>query len=220
MKKYVCSICGYIYDEAVEKVKFADLPDTWTCPLCGAPKSAFTEVREAAAKPVAPAKKTEAGNNSEGTSDMKELSFGELSALCSNLARGCEKQYLFDEAKLYTQLADYYKSKMEIPSDASFSDLLNAAVRNLNVELSAAEAEANEVSDRGAKRVLLWNRKVTTMLQALLERYEKEGDAMLENTNVYVCDICGFIYVGDKAPDICPVCKVPSFKLLQVRRAA
>lgn len=47
--KYVCTTCGYIYDE--EKgdtehglppgTKFADLPDNWTCPICYAPKDAF-----------------------------------------------------------------------------------------------------------------------------------------------------------------------------------
>ena len=39
--KYRCTVCGHIYDEEREGVKFADLPDTWTCPTCGAPKSKF-----------------------------------------------------------------------------------------------------------------------------------------------------------------------------------
>lgn len=43
MKKYVCTVCGYVYDEAVEGVKFADLPDDWVCPLCGAEKDQFEE---------------------------------------------------------------------------------------------------------------------------------------------------------------------------------
>ena len=46
MKKYRCTICGYIYDDEKEKVKFEDLPDDWKCPLCGAPKSLFLEVKE------------------------------------------------------------------------------------------------------------------------------------------------------------------------------
>ena len=46
MKKYRCTICGYIYDDAKEKVKFEDLPDDWKCPACGAPKSLFEEVKE------------------------------------------------------------------------------------------------------------------------------------------------------------------------------
>jgi len=44
MKKYVCQVCGYIYDEAVEGAKFTDLPDWWVCPNCGAPKSEFKEM--------------------------------------------------------------------------------------------------------------------------------------------------------------------------------
>ena len=42
--KYRCSLCGYIYDDAKEKVKFEDLPDTWKCPLCGATKDLFERV--------------------------------------------------------------------------------------------------------------------------------------------------------------------------------
>ena len=41
MKKYKCSICGYIYDEEKENVPFEELPDDWKCPLCGAPKNLF-----------------------------------------------------------------------------------------------------------------------------------------------------------------------------------
>ena len=46
MKKYKCSLCGHIYDEKIEKVKFSELPDDWVCPLCGAPKSLFVLVEE------------------------------------------------------------------------------------------------------------------------------------------------------------------------------
>lgn len=44
MKKYQCTICGYVYDEEVEKVKFEDLPDDWVCPLCGVGKDSFIEI--------------------------------------------------------------------------------------------------------------------------------------------------------------------------------
>ena len=40
-KVYVCTICGYEYDEAKEKVPFDELPSDWTCPLCKHPKSDF-----------------------------------------------------------------------------------------------------------------------------------------------------------------------------------
>ncbi len=49
MEKYVCGICGYVYDP--EKgdseagispgTAFGDLPDDWTCPVCGASKDEF-----------------------------------------------------------------------------------------------------------------------------------------------------------------------------------
>jgi len=43
-KKFKCSVCGYIYDESVEPLKFKDLPDTWICPVCGSGKSEFEEI--------------------------------------------------------------------------------------------------------------------------------------------------------------------------------
>ena len=44
--KYRCTVCGHIYDEEKEGVKFADLPETWTCPTCHQPKSKFVPVEE------------------------------------------------------------------------------------------------------------------------------------------------------------------------------
>lgn len=43
-EKYKCIICGYIYDEAVEKVRFKDLPADWKCPICGTGKENFVKV--------------------------------------------------------------------------------------------------------------------------------------------------------------------------------
>ena len=44
--KYRCTVCGHIYDEEKEGVKFADLPEDWKCPTCKAPKSKFVPVEE------------------------------------------------------------------------------------------------------------------------------------------------------------------------------
>ena len=42
--KYVCSICGYVYDPAEhDGVAFEDLPDDWRCPRCKPPKSKFNK---------------------------------------------------------------------------------------------------------------------------------------------------------------------------------
>ena len=42
--KYVCSVCGYIYDPAEhDGVAFEDLPDDWRCPRCKQPKEKFNK---------------------------------------------------------------------------------------------------------------------------------------------------------------------------------
>ena len=53
--KYICSICGYVYDETAEGTAFAALPDSWVCPLCRAAKDLFRpEKIEAAPEPARP----------------------------------------------------------------------------------------------------------------------------------------------------------------------
>lgn len=42
MKKFVCSVCGYVYDPAENgNVAFEDLADDYACPLCGVGKDEF-----------------------------------------------------------------------------------------------------------------------------------------------------------------------------------
>jgi len=50
MKKYVCNICGYVYDPEVGEpdsgvtpgTSFEKLPADWVCPVCGASKADFS----------------------------------------------------------------------------------------------------------------------------------------------------------------------------------
>ena len=39
--KYVCNVCGYVYDEDVEGVKFEELGDDYACPICSVGKDEF-----------------------------------------------------------------------------------------------------------------------------------------------------------------------------------
>ncbi len=39
LDKYVCTICKYEYSDPL--IPFEELPDSWICPICGAPKSVF-----------------------------------------------------------------------------------------------------------------------------------------------------------------------------------
>jgi rubredoxin len=51
-KSWVCLICGWIYNEEdgvpeegiAAGTRFADIPDTWRCPLCDVGKSDFAAV--------------------------------------------------------------------------------------------------------------------------------------------------------------------------------
>ena len=43
MAIWVCDACGYEYDEDAEGTPFEDLPDDWTCPVCGVGKNMFTK---------------------------------------------------------------------------------------------------------------------------------------------------------------------------------
>ena len=52
MKKYVCTACNYVYDPAngepengiAPGTAFEDLPEDYTCPLCGLGKEVFEEI--------------------------------------------------------------------------------------------------------------------------------------------------------------------------------
>jgi rubredoxin len=51
MKKWICTVCGYVYDPergdpdngVAPGTDFKDIPGSWSCPECGADKDAFEE---------------------------------------------------------------------------------------------------------------------------------------------------------------------------------
>lgn len=230
--RYRCGVCGYIYDEEKEGVKFSDLPDDWVCPVCGEPKEGFSPIDdedgEAAVAPAAPAPAKEPtevprvtetmtiGGWEEG--DLRELTAGELSALCSNLARGCGVQQLAREAQLFSEIADYFKSRSVTPDYAGVETIISMINADLN-SFGIAKAAATQEDDRGALRVLTWSEKATMIMKGVLENYLRDP-SFLEHTSVYVCDICGFMYIGDDPPAVCPVCKVPGHMILRVKGVA
>ncbi len=50
LEKYVCDVCGYVYDPNVgdpdngiaPETKFKDIPEEWVCPVCGVYKDEFS----------------------------------------------------------------------------------------------------------------------------------------------------------------------------------
>ena len=220
MAKYVCSICGFVYDESDGHPEsglnpgtgWNQVPGDWVCPICKASKGAF--------------KLQDSGSSSNETvdltsldaEDLRELSPAELSALFSNLAKGCEKQYKPEEAGLLTRLAEYYKSKSASSEERTFPELEGLLEADLDTGFTEANRIAGAAKDRGALRALTWGEKVSRMLLSHMDAYGEKGDALLKDTRIFVCEICGFVYIGDEAPEICPVCKVPRFKIHPVER--
>ena len=221
MRKFKCAICGYVYDEAVgipekgisPETSWEDISDDFTCPICTAPKSVFTQIEETKSSPTPPIE-------TENTQIPmpKALFAGEISAICGNLAKGCEKQRLMTEMDAWNKLSDYYKSKTVPDLNNSLSDAAKMLADDLSDGFTLANSIAKADEDRGALRSLVWSKKVSMMMKTLLDRFDREGDALLENTKIYVCEICGFIHIGDVPPEICPVCKVPNFRITQVER--
>ena len=82
------------------------------------------------------------------------------------------------------------------------------------------ESKSSAASDRGALRIKVWGEKVTRMQDSLVKRYLEEGEDMLRDTQIWVCTMCGFVYVGDKPPAVCPVCKVPDWKFQRMEARA
>ena len=108
MKQYICTVCGYIHETEGE------LPDDFKCPICGAGKDAFV-LKEETAK---------AEEILEKPHTEKELSPMEMSIICSNLARGCEKQYMPEESESFRKLAEFFHQKAEPVSNAGTEALL------------------------------------------------------------------------------------------------
>lgn len=200
MKEYVCGVCGYVHK--------GEIPNDFICPVCGAGRDAFRFKEESVRK-----------EQTEKMHFEKELSAMEMSVICSDLARGCEKQYLPEQAEAFGKLAEFFRSEAE-PVEGDPKTVQDLIKNELSFGYPEANRQADLFADRGAKRALLWSEKVTRMAQSLLARYQAEGDKMLENTGVYVCTVCGFISVGDAPPSLCPVCKVPAWKFEKAERRA
>ena len=204
MSKWICQICGYVYDEEKEGIPFSLFPDSWVCPLCGADKASFSPEGGVEEKPQAPMPVIH--------EDLEELSPGVLAAVCSNLARGCEKQYQAEEAALYQQLADFFTAAAPAAPQNTLEDLSSLVSQDLSQGYPTLHSAAKAETDRGTQRICVWGEKVTRIADSLLKRYQKEGEAFLQGTRIWVCSVCGFIYVGDSAPELCPGCKVPAWK--------
>ena len=79
--------------------------------------------------------------------------------------------------------------------------------------------EAKESEDNDAIRTFNWAIEAEKIHEI---EYEKALKAIkekkdLEAKNYHVCEMCGYTFVGDELPDICPVCSAPKDKFKEIK---
>lgn len=80
----------------------------------------------------------------------------EMIIICSNLARGCEKQYVPKESENFRKLAEFFRSGAEPAGEVSTEKFLELLDKDLSVGFPYGNAVASELPDRGALRCQVW----------------------------------------------------------------
>lgn len=136
-----------------------------------------------------------------------------LPVIFSNLQKAAEKQQDADAAERFGFLSSKYdKGTTHVKDYSSLKQLVAEDLSGYGEVQTAAELSG----DRGVQRALRWGQKVTAIQKSLIDRYSSKGEALLEGKNLYVCEACGFIFLGDAVPAICPVCKAPASRFSKI----
>lgn len=154
--KYRCTICGHIYDEEKEGVKWEDLPADWTCPVCHAGKDKFEPVKEEEGK-LDWASEHKVGIARDLPEDMKEFLRNEFAGECSEVG-----MYLaMSRAAIregYPEVGMFYKQVAYEEADhaSRYAEMLGEVVsdsteKNLEVRV-AAENGASKGKTEFAKK--------------------------------------------------------------------
>ncbi|HCG63654.1 MAG: rubredoxin [Spirochaetae bacterium HGW-Spirochaetae-4] len=141
---------------------------------------------------------------------------GALAAICTNLSKACDKQMRPTEAGLFDKLASYFSQSAGVAGPVSINDLDANIAADTESGYIAVESRAQQVGDRGALRCVTWGKKVTAIHKSVLVRYAKQGDALMEGSNLYVCEACGFIAIAKEVPGLCPICKAPASRFTKI----
>ncbi|MCF7941758.1 MAG: rubredoxin [Spirochaetia bacterium] len=137
-----------------------------------------------------------------------------LSAVFSNLTKAAALQQNEEISSLFDQLAQHYTHDT---ADAGGFDTLQKLIgEDLRSTYASLAAAAGEKHERGPLRALTWGEKVTKIQKSLISRYERTGESLLEDTEVFICEACGFISIGKAKPKLCPICKAPESRFSQV----
>jgi rubrerythrin len=136
-------------------------------------------------------------------------------AVFSNLAKASQKQQVSSAAADFDRLAQLHAGAPV--EGASFESLREDLAADLADHYPRVTEIGSQVSDRGALRAAKWGEKVTAAQRSVIDRYLSKGEAILEGKAIYVCEACGFIFLGADPPPICPACKAPRTRFSPVK---
>ncbi|MBO7213019.1 MAG: rubrerythrin family protein [Rikenellaceae bacterium] len=207
MKKYRCTVCGYIHE--------GELTADFVCPKCKKPASFFEEVVEEKA----------AENPYAGTKTEKNL----MDAFAGESQARNKYTYFAEVARRegYEQLAEIFlqTARNEQEHARLWFEALNGIGNTAENLLHAAEGEnyewtdmydrfAKDAEEEGFAELAERFRRVAAIEKQHEERYRKllnnvEMKQVFEKGEqvMWECRVCGHIVVGNKAPEVCPVCK-------------
>ncbi|MBR4999650.1 MAG: rubrerythrin family protein [Rikenellaceae bacterium] len=207
MKKYRCTVRGYIHE--------GELTADFVCPKCKKPASFFEEVVEEKA----------AGNPYAGTKTEKNL----MDAFAGESQARNKYTYFAEVARRegYEQLAEIFlqTARNEQEHARLWFEALNGIGNTAENLLHAAEGEnyewtdmydrfAKDAEEEGFAELAERFRRVAAIEKQHEERYRKllnnvEMKQVFEKGEqvMWECRVCGHIVVGNKAPEVCPVCK-------------
>lgn len=210
MAKWKCTVCGYIHEGPNPPEK---------CPVCKQGADKFTKLDEEIA---APKKSKYAGTKTEA--NLKEAFAGESEARnkYTFFASIAKKAGYEQMAALYLETADQEKEHAklwfnELHDISSPEDNLIAAAAGENYEWTDMYVRmAREAREEGFEELAVKFEYVAKVEAAHEKRYQKllahlkAGNTFKTEAPLgWKCRNCGYIHVGEDAPEVCPTCKHP-----------
>lgn len=207
MEKYRCTVCGYIHE--------GPLPEDFKCPVCKQPASVFEKIEE----------KAVSGNKYAGTKTEKNLMeafSGESQARnkYTFFAQVAQREGFDQIAEIFMKTARneqehakiWYEELGNIGDTAE--NLLHAA-EGENYEWTDMYARfAKDAEEEGFSELAARFRKVAEVekthearYRALLSNVETKQVFEKSEETTWECRICGHLSKGNKAPEVCPICK-------------
>jgi len=224
MKKYKCTVCGYIYDPAqgdptqgiAPGTPFEALPAEWRCPRCKQGKDKFVPMEEE--KPANPYAGTQTEKNLEAAFAGESMARNKYTYFASK----AKKEGFEQIAALFLQTAENEKEHAklwfkELNGIGDTAENLAAAAAGENYEWTdmyegfaktADEEGFHELAER-FRGVAAIEKHHEERYRALLHNVEAKEVFAKSEVKVWECRNCGHIVVGTAAPEVCPVCNHP-----------